>query len=44
MTNLAAQGVPAPIKAHVATMKACAGEGAPEEGGCRLPPLRVTAE
>ena len=20
-------------------MKACAGDGAPEEGGCRLPPL-----
>ena len=44
MTNLAAKGVPAPIKAHVDAMKACAGEGAPEEGGCRLPPLRVTAD
>ena len=44
MTNLAPKGVPAPIKAHVDAMKGCAGQGAPEEGGCRLPPLRVTAD
>ena len=47
LTNLAptaARSVLAPLEAHVGAMRACAGQGTPEEGGCRLPPLPGAVE